>query len=300
VAACDEQPNFPLAPEEEQASVSFGKGGNGGGGPEEDRILVFSDKEDPSGDIYSMNPDGTGLTRITNTPGPDYSATWSPDGKRIAFVSTRHDPRGDIYVMNGDGTGVTRLTNRPGADYLPTWSKDGKRIGFASARDAVDPAAPTNADVEIYVMNADGTNAVRLTHNALYDAWPAWSPDGRKIMFISNRDHVDPASDVYTMNPDGSGITRLTFEGKTVGSPEWSPDGRRIALWASDGIYTMRLDGTAPTLLVGGVDVLGPKWSPDGDQLAYSKGPGVQQQVFRINADGTVKPSSRLSPGGPW
>src|SRR5215216_4525288 len=102
-AACDDSA-IPAAPESAPA-VSFARGGNG---DNNGRILFSSDRETPGyPDVYSMNPDGTGITRLTTEPSADGLAVWSPDGKKVAFISDRHDPLYDIYVMNADGTGVT-------------------------------------------------------------------------------------------------------------------------------------------------------------------------------------------------
>ncbi len=95
-------------------------------------------------EIYVMNVDGSGQTRLTNNSAIDARPAWSPDGKRISFQSTR-DGNVEIYVMNADGSGQTRLTNNSAIDARPAWSPDGKHIAFQSLRDG---------DLEIYVMNA--------------------------------------------------------------------------------------------------------------------------------------------------
>jgi Tol biopolymer transport system component len=129
VAACDDAP-APSAPPRPPVFARGGNGSNNG------RILFVSDRDNSDGtlDIYSMNADGTGVTRLTNDPALDHWGVLSPDGKKVVFASTRHDPSFDIYVMNSDGTGVTRLTNSSGLDVFATWSKDGKKIAFASTR----------------------------------------------------------------------------------------------------------------------------------------------------------------------
>src|SRR5687767_1252028 len=100
------------------------------------RIVFASNRDVPSTEIYTVNPDGTGTTRLTFTAGAtNTSPAWSPDRKRIAFMSTRTDPLGEIYVMNADGSYLTRLTYSAGADDAPAWSNDGKRIAFTSTRD---------------------------------------------------------------------------------------------------------------------------------------------------------------------
>ena len=224
--------------------------------------IAFHSERDGNYEIYVMNADGTGLIRLTNDRARDSRPSWSPDGQRIAFESTRTG-NWNIYVMNADGSGITNLTNpsatsesRPAANATPTsvptpmprgdstlprWSPDGQRIAFVSNRDG---------NVEIYLMNADGTGVTRLTNHGSEDSRPSWSPNGQQIAFDSNR---DGNVEIYLMNADGSGLARLTDHPARDGHSVWSPDGRHIAFFSErDGdlqIYVMRHDGTGVTKL---------------------------------------------------
>jgi Tol biopolymer transport system component len=97
------------------------------------RVLFTSGKRDKDMEIYSMNPDGTQVKRLTNSPGIDMNAVFSPDGKQIAFTSNR-DRNYEIYVMNADGTNVRRVTNHPERDDFPCWTPDGKHLLFVGER----------------------------------------------------------------------------------------------------------------------------------------------------------------------
>ena len=141
--------------------------------PDGTRIAFTSERDrtdeiyrDRSDEIYVINADGTGLTRLTDNSVVDIHPAWSPDGTRIAFTSDSNW-YSEIYVINADGTGLTRLTDNPVYDWLPVWSPDGAYIAFQSNR---------NGNDDIYVMNADGTGQARLTRSYAADGEPAWKP----------------------------------------------------------------------------------------------------------------------------
>jgi Tol biopolymer transport system component len=302
VAACDDN-STPVAPGTltVPAPVSPAPGVNVGGNNR--RILFASDRDTPNSfEIYSMNPDGSGVSRLTNSPGHDFAPSWSPDGKRVAFVSLRSDTFGEIYVMNADGTGVQRVTNSAGIDGAPTWAKDGKRIAFMSTRQ--DPQG------DIYFMNDDGTGVTRVTDFAGADDEPAWSPDGKQIAFVSTRDGVaDQTTELYLLTLDGRQVTRLTFEDHGVHHPSWAPGGKQIAYHTSfdpsddavltSDVFVLALDGLLVTQLTDGPgnegNDLAPSWSPDGKQIAYVGIRGGNRDIFTMNADGTGV--SRLTTG---
>ena len=241
--------------------------------------IAFASDRDGDFEIYVMNADGSGVTRLTDNDASDTFPRWSPDGQRIAFHSDR-DGNWEIYVMNPDGSGVTRLTNNEASDAGPSWSPDGQRIAFISNRDG---------NFEIYVMNADGSGVTRLTDNDALDSTPSWSPDGQRIAFHSDR---DGDSEIYVMNPDGSGVTRLTNNDASDAVPSWSPDGRRIAFHSTrDGdneIYVINADGSGVTRLTNNdaIDAY-PSWSPDGQRIAFTSDRDGNWEIYVMNADGS-------------
>ena len=132
--------------------------------------IAFTSNRDGNAEIYAINADGTGQTRLTNNSDEDGFPAWSPNGARIAFQSSR-DGNWDIYVMSADGSNQTRLTSNTDLDMFPAWSPDGTRIAYVSRTG--------DGSEEIYMMDADGSNQIRLTFNLVTEEFPTWSP-GRK------------------------------------------------------------------------------------------------------------------------
>ncbi|MHC4414021.1 MAG: right-handed parallel beta-helix repeat-containing protein [Planctomycetota bacterium] len=193
--------------------------------------IAFQSDRDSNAEIYVMNADGSGQTRLTNDAGADVAPCWSPDGTKIVFASNRASGY-EIYTMDADGSNVTPLTNTSGDNNEPVWSPDGTKIAFQSFRDS---------DWEIYVMNANGSAQTNISNTAGTDQDPAWSPDGTKIAFVSLRGG-DLDLELYTMDADGSNQTALTADSVYDISPWWSPDGALILYstfgTANDEVYT--------------------------------------------------------------
>ncbi|MDH3457899.1 MAG: hypothetical protein OER90_13755 [Gemmatimonadota bacterium] len=190
-------------------------------------------------DVYTSATDGSDLRKIFGTPGYDAEATLSPDGTRIVFTSTM-DGDLEIYTMNVDGSDVRRLTHSVGYDGGPFFSHDGTMIVYrASHLDSPEAVADYQAllaqnlvrpsRMEIWVMNADGTNQRQVTNLGGANFAPFFLPDNRRIIFSTN--HHNPRErnfDLYLVNLDGSGLTRVTTHGDFDGFPMFSPDGKQL------------------------------------------------------------------------
>lgn len=245
--------------------------------------IAFTSTRDGNVEIYSVRPDGTGATRLTNNSAIDADPVWSPNRQKLAFTSTRAGGGNiEIYVMNADGTGVTRLTNHAKVDTVGAWSPDGTKIAFMSTRDG---------NSEIYSMNANGTGLKRLTNHTALDSNPVWSPNGATIAFTSTR-NGNP--EIYTMNAaTGATVTRLTNHNAADTVTSWSITGKLAFTSLRDGnaeIYSMNANGTGVTRLTNNArSDLTSSWSPDGTKLVFSSNRDglLNIELYTMNANGT-------------
>ncbi len=256
-------------------------------------VLVFACNLEPEsryhGDIVVMRP-GEPARPLTHGEGWNYAPRWSPDGQKVVFGSTRSGSE-QLYTMNADGTHVTQLTHAESFIGLAAWSPDGTHLAFgSSAAGLTGPLGVIHAPSDIYVANADGTNARRLTFSGGLNAEPAWSPDGRSIVFVSDR--YGPYQ-VWVMNADGTDQHPLTNVGQN-GSPAWSPDGTHIVFHSErdfpggyrSTIYVMASDGSEQHRLVAGEGGW-PTWSPDGRWIVYAGGPQGVWDLYAVHPDGS-------------
>ncbi len=226
--------------------------------------LAFESDRDGNYEIYTMSRDGTSPVRLTNNTFVDTYPDWSPDGSKILFsrCQTTSFNDCDVWSMNEDGSGQFNLTNNGAAidDNFATWSPDGNRIVFQSTRDG---------NGELYVMNQDGSNVIRLTNSPGLDYQPAWSPDGTKIAFSSAR---DGDHEIFLMNADGTNLVNLTNNSTNDFKPSFSPDGASLTFAAvgRNGnlagigeIYRINSNGTNEFRLTANTaHELRPDWSP--------------------------------------
>ncbi|MDX2343049.1 MAG: hypothetical protein QNL12_04635, partial [Acidimicrobiia bacterium] len=200
---------------------------------------------------------------------------------RIAFVSNADQSSGEIYLRDFAGSTPIRLTNNTEFDRSPMWSPDGTQIAFSRG--------PGMGPDNLFVMDSDGENQINLTSgvgtvNTVLD----WSPDGTRILFGSNRGGGNV--DLWVIRPDGSDPQQLTatpaFEEV---SASWSPDGSSIVYERASSIWLMDADGSNQRSLLARAESDGdPAWSPDGSKIAFTSYESGIDNVWIMNADGSL------------
>ena len=211
---------------------------------------------------------------------------WSRSGHGIVFSGDLIDgiSGGNIYLIDENGSPPRKLTTQiQSKAHLAKWADTHSKVVFNSNE---------FGSWDIYSMDKDGKNKIRLTNNTHNDIEPDWSPElssGSKIAFTSDR---DGNREIYIMDSDGNNQTRLTFAIQADGMPDWSPDGTKIIFLSTrDGqaeIYSMNSDGTNPVNLTqsDNADIF-PRWSPDGTKIAFASNRDGKWEIYTMNSDGT-------------
>lgn len=250
--------------------------------------IVFSSNRAQTGwqitnELYTVNADGSEMTRLTFTHAIEYHPAWSSDGTQIAYARD-----GAIWVMAADGSGQAVLVDTPGRDQDPAWSPDGEKIAFT----AVTSCGSFCSAFDIWIADADGSDPTRITTTSASENAPTWSPDGTRIAYWRG-------GEVWVMNADGTGHAPLPQQWTTQRDPDWSPLGQEIVFRANvrdhfnpqHDIVVMNADGTGATVLTNSVDrnESEPTWSPAGDMIVYRCSPygTVESYLCTMNADGT-------------
>jgi TolB protein len=198
----------------------------------------------PTFDIYMATLDGKIVKKLTDTPGYDAEATVNFKTKKIIYTSMASGDL-ELWTMNEDGSGKKRITNVEGYDGGAVFSRDGTKMVWR----AYHPDTPekkvayqallkqnltTPMKMELWLANADGSNAKQITNYGCASFAPTFTPDGKKLLFASNKAKCDSSLfELYLINLDGSGLEQVTDYGKFTSFPEFSPDGKKLIFSSS-------------------------------------------------------------------
>jgi TolB protein len=230
-------------------------------------------------------PPPPAVVRLTTDGGFKQHLQWSPDGKR--FLLTRiHEGKMGLWVMNADGSDLKPLlVPQPNTPHFDGhWSADGKKVVFV-----LDILQGTDGKLQINTALADGTGSAVLVPHKAFEESPRWSPDGKRVAWVSTR---DGNQEIYTVTADGKETKRLTSEIALDNNPAWSPDGKQLAFASARAgnfeIFTMNADGSGVRRLTSQPSLdYWPAWSPGGKRIAFTSNRDGNYEIYIMNADGS-------------
>jgi Tol biopolymer transport system component len=257
--------------------------------------IAFASSRDGNFEIYSMNSNGSGVTRLTNNPGTDTQPAVSPGGNRIAFASNR-DGDFDIYVMNADGSEQRQITDNPADDVQPAFAPDGERIAFVSDRGFGDHdiyLVVSAVEHRLLTQDFDPTDPTPPD-----DDEPASTPTANRIAFESDRQGNDNVRIMPLYPSDGF---RLTDDAAFDREPNWSPDGKRIVFTSgrpnevgltSPSIFVMSGFGLNQQRLTNRADQriaqdFEPAFSPNGARIVFVTNRDGNLEIYSMNPNGS-------------
>jgi TolB protein len=258
------------------------------------RIAFTANLSGRSWQLYTMNPDGTDVQRITRIPGSQQTShmvQWAPNGRRLVLMS-EHSGEPELYLVRADGSHFHPLFDDPNhVDLFPTWSPDGSKLLFGRSSNRTGSLA-------LFTIRPDGSDLTRVTGARIDHAGGQYTPDSSSIIFDGSGAGVLAA--LYRIDADGSDLVQLTPTDLRAGIPDISPDGTHVVFYDGqngplpNSIWTMRIDGTQLTRLTDAgccFHDTSPEYSPEGTQIAFVTDRNYVRQccveVWVMGSDGT-------------
>ena len=250
--------------------------------------VVFTSERSGQADIFRVHPDGTGLEQLTNDPAFDDQGALAPDGSMLVFMSTRGGGTANLWVLNLATHKTTNLTNNRAGNFRPAWSPDGQWIAFSSDRDSHPGVYPGQWEhlqsTGIYIVHPDGTGLKRLTKAGGVAGSPAWSADGKRILYYETDEvgaymakNAQSRTEICSIDVATGDRTQLTASNETKLSPEWLDAGRisyvvrtsSVTPGDNEGLKIWYPDRRVVSVIKGAVRH--PRWFADGKHVVYEK-----------------------------
>jgi len=252
------------------------------------RRIAFTSTRDGDPEIYVMRADGTGARRLTTTPGRDAHPSWSPDGRSILFQSPREEGHTRIFLMDAEGGNQRALTKNIGFCGVPVWSPDARRILFQCTDDV--RRTTQGKPWQLFSLDmAAAAQPVPFVRSTANDQVPSFSPDGRQVLFYSDRSGIKRLYLVASGGGEPTVIGNWTMPSRAA---SWSPDGKTIVFASgADGVpaadfYVTDVNGRTPVRLAGTKSHGGAVFSPDGRRIAFNDPAEGGTRIWIMDADG--------------
>ena len=210
--------------------------------------------------IFTLNLSNSQANQLTDSSN-SFQPAWSPDGNKLTFASDRSG-NNDVWIMDSDGANQKQITADDASETSPTFSPDGLTIAYASNRTGKLGISKWN----IWTVDLDGTNPNQITadEDTSKDDCPSWSPDGKKLVFASDR---SGNFDIWNVNLDGSSKAQITSSTETETMPAWSPDGLKVVFTRGNDIYQRKISTGEEAKISTGEN---PSYSRDGTEIVYN------------------------------
>jgi TolB protein len=269
--------------------------------------IVFTSDRTDNWDVFIIQPDGSGLTQLTDFPGVDADPAWSPDGRMIAYRS-RRDGSSDIFVMDPDGSNPINLINDPETslddEFAPHWHPDGLTFSIYTDRFPRRGECVSGYHQIALLVAESGGYEIDLFDTVPGEQYSStWSPDGRYLVF--NSGCLLPGFQLHMYDTQTGETKKITSELISHTNPAWSHDGRLLAFAkyvdGNNDIYLLDLNTNQQTRITNhpATDIM-PSWSPDDSQIAFVSNRGGNKDIYIMNADGSGVYNLTNHPADDW